>query len=394
MTQSAYRILHVLPWASVGGTELATLRIAQATNGSAFTHTALCLSEADEVRGLFAEAGFEAFDFAAVEPSWRHPRGYWRASWQLAQQIRARRIDLMHCADVLAAHYASLAGRLAGVPVLCHVRNRFERITHRDRTFLYPVNRFVFVSRQTWQLFAYRVPPSRGSVLYDGLDLRPDFGADERAQVRAELGLKPEDKVIGMVARVAPQKDYATLVKAAAQVVAVYPQARFLIVGDHAQTAAHREHYREVSRLLDESGLASQFVFTGFRADVPRLISVMDLFVLSTHCEGLPLVILEAMAQGRPVIATAVDGVPEIVRHNETGLLSEHENAAQLAGQMLALLSDEQRAAMYGAAGRRVVETEFSRERFAANVAQLYRRMLQGSSAPAESAPEWEPVTH
>ncbi|HWQ34199.1 MAG TPA: glycosyltransferase [Blastocatellia bacterium] len=391
MRERRPRILHVLPWPSVGGTELATLRIAQAT-GDRFDHVALCLSEAGEVRDLFAHSGFETFSFTAVEPSLHRPAAYLRASLHLARQLRAHGVELMHCADVLAAHYTALAGRLAQVPVLCHVRNRFAEITRRDRVFLRPVSHFAFVSHHTWQQFDCRVAPGRGSVLYDGIDPPPDFSEEERRKVRAELGLSEQARVIGMVARVAPQKDYATLARAAARVITVYPDARFLIVGDHSQTAAHREHYREVQALLAASGVASQFVFTGFRADVPRLISVMDLFVLSTHCEGLPLVILEAMAQGKPVIATAVDGIPELVRHKENGLLFAHKDEAALAGHLLSLLGDSARATRLGAAGRRVVISEFSREQFAANVTKLYCGLLKRKSQFARYQPDWQPA--
>ena len=122
------RVAHILPWPEVGGTEIATVRIAKLLVCDRFEHVPYILSGENGCRRLFAGEGFETREFTAVEPSWRHPGPWWRASWALAQDMRRRGITLMHCANVLAAHYAAWAGRLAGLPVLSHVRGRFETI--------------------------------------------------------------------------------------------------------------------------------------------------------------------------------------------------------------------------------------------------------------------------
>jgi len=172
----------------------------------------------------------------------------------------------------------------------------------------------------------------------------------------------------------------------AARVAAECPEARFMVVGDYEE--ANREHYEEVRRALEDEGVASRFVFTGFRTDVSRLMSAFDVFVLCTHFEGLPLVILEAMARGRPVIATAVDGIPEIVIEGRTGLLHPHGDAETLAARLLSLLRDEALRARVGKAGREFVKMEWSRERFAANMVGLYEDALgvgRGGAARGEA---------
>src|SRR5207245_859053 len=151
----------------------------------------------------------------------------------------------------------------------------------------------------------------------DGIDILP-HAADQRVAreakqaVLAEFGLPKHTKIVGMVGRVAPQKDYETLAKAAAHIARAHPEVRFLIVGDNSLEQVHREHYRNVRQMLAEQAVDSLFVFAGFREDVFRMICAMDVFVLSTHFEGFPLVILEALAWAKPVVATAVDGIPEI----------------------------------------------------------------------------------
>ncbi len=378
MRQRPYHIAHLLPWPSVGGVECATLRIAQAVGDAEFRSTAFCLDQAPLVRNFFESAGFETRTYEPVPPSYRHPTNHLRESLRLAREFRRHKVDLVHCADMLASFYAATAGRLARIPVLCHIRVREDAISRRDQSFLRLVHKFAFVSQDTWKHFAYSVSPHRGSVIYDGIDIEGETDrAESRRSVCAEFGLPTDAKIIGMCARVAPQKDYKTLVEAARRVVAAHKNARFLIVGDFSSTPQYRAHYEKVREMLVAHGVAPFFVFTDFRRDVRRLLSAMDIFVLSTHREGLPLVILEAMAQGLPVIATNVDGIPEIVTHEQTGLLHAHENAEELAGHLLALLADEERAHTLGRAARTHVETHFSRRQFAMSMSDLYRDMLR-----------------
>ncbi len=376
MRKSHYNIAHMLPWKTVGGTELATLRIAQGVEGEEFRNTMFHFPEADVIGKMFAGEGFETAVYDAVEPSYRHPKNFLRASYSLSREFRRRDISLVHCADLAAAYYVALAGRMARVPVLCHIRNRFTELASRDKSFLYAVNRFAFVSQDTWKNFGYKVSAQRGVVVYDGIETSAASAAEARETVKRKYDIPDNVKVVGMVARVAPQKDYATLIRAASRIIAADKNVRFLIVGDYSGAATLREHYEEVKLILAASDVAPYFVFTDFQSDVVQFFNAMDIFVLSTHFEGLPLVILEAMAQGKPVIATAVDGIPEIVKHEKTGLLHRHEDEAQLAEQILALLRDEEYATRLGEAGRQAVKTDWSSERFARDMKNLYRQML------------------
>ncbi|HMZ21228.1 MAG TPA: glycosyltransferase, partial [Blastocatellia bacterium] len=348
MTQ---HIAHILPFPSVGGVEIAALRLMEGLEGGGFHNTAFCLRDAGGVSRLFAEAGFETSEYDDVEPSYRHPRAYWQNALQLAREFRRREVSLVHCQDVLAAHCLGLAGRLAGVPVVCHVRSQRPDISRRDAGFLLTVNRFIFVSQNAWDCFGIKVRPSRGGVIYDGFDFVEMDTARARREVRDEFGFAPETKLIGMVARIARQKDYETLVRAAAQVVAALPSTRFLIVGDYEGQPDYQKHYREVQTMIAAAGLTAHFVFTGHRQDVVRLLAAMDVSVLCTHTEGFALAVLEAMAQGVPVVATAVGGLPEFVIENETGLLHEHRNDEELAAKILMLLGNRELAARLGAAG-------------------------------------------
>ncbi len=383
VTRSA-RIAHILPYPSVGGTEHATLRIAKAVDPQRFDSIAFCLRDAEPVRAMLSKCDVPCATYEPPVPSYRHARAYLRSSIQLARQLLRHQVDIVHCADLLAAHEVALAGRLAGLPVLCHIRNRFEDISRRDRSFLWPVQKFVFVSRDTWRHFAYTVSPDRGTVIYDGIDVPAvEDDGNDRVSVRREFGIPEQAPLIGMMARVAPQKDFGTLARAAARILTAEPNARFLVAGDYA-SQKNFEHYQRVQAEVQACGVARAFIFTGYRQDVPRLLNALDVFVLSTHCEGLPLVILEAMARGKPVVATAIDGIPEIVHDAESGLLFPHEDHETLAAHIAGLLKDRAWGRRLGEAGRRLVRSAFSSSQFAQGMNAVYDSML---AMPRPSSP-------
>jgi glycosyltransferase involved in cell wall biosynthesis len=183
----------------------------------------------------------------------------------------------------------------------------------------------------------------------------------------------PTDAVIaGMFARVNPQKDYPTLIRAAALLRESNPALRFLIVGDNERVDTNRRHFSEVEDLARRAGVLDRFVFTGFRVDVQRMMLAADLSVLCTHFEGLPLVLIEAMAAGLPCVATAVDGIPEALADGVTGLLHQHGDAEGLAAAIASLIAVPARSKAMGAAARVEAEKRFSHNRFARDLRALY----------------------
>ena len=291
----------------------------------------------------------------------------------------------MHCSDVLALYYAGFAAKLARKPLVCHVRCRFEQLPRGQRALLRLTDHFVFVARESWKAFAIDVPESRMSVIHDGVESPPPCQPADRASVFAEFSWGPEIRVVGMIARVAPAKDFETLIAAAEKVVRREPLVRFLVVGDNSSTPEYRQHWTMLRRLLVERKLESVFVFTGHRGDVLRLMCAMDLVTLVTHSEGLPLVVLEALSLAKPVLATAVGGIPEVIDSGKTGLLHASGEADCLAQQILDLLRDPQRAAALGSAGASLIRERFQPSVFARNMRDLYARLARRQAMRAAS---------
>ena len=374
-------VAHILPYPTIGGTEQATLRIMRAVEPHGVDGIAVFLYDSDDLRRFFGDANRRVMAWPAPEPSLRRGKSFYAESRALADEFQRLGVALVHCADYPASYLVALAGRLAGVPVLCHVRNRHGALTRRDRLFLLPVTHFAFVSQDTWNHFGSPVGPRRGSVIYDGIDPPPEdtlTALDERKRaVRAEFGLASDTKLIGMLARVTPQKDFETLIRAAAQVVEAHPDVRFMVAGDCSASEVSRNHYAHVQGLLRAAGLTDSFIFTGYRSDALRLLGAFDIVALSTNYEGLPLALLEAMSYAKPVVATAVDGIPELIKDGVDGFLTPHADAPVLAAKFLALLDQPALAARLGTAARQTVLQNFTGKHFAGRMMDLYTRLLK-----------------
>jgi len=220
------------------------------------------------------------------------------------------------------------------------------------------------------------LPDSKTRVIYDAVEVPNTDAETHNNAVRHDLGVPDECVLVGMIARVAPVKDYFTLADAAAQVLALHPETRFLIVGDNSLEELNRNHYAEVVNRLNELGIVDRFIFTGHRTDVTRLIVAIDVCVLCTHREGFPLSILEAMAMGKPVVATAVGGIPEIITPGVTGYLHQHGNSQELADGLLRLIDNPKDARRMGTSARENVLKNFSRQRFADEIAETYLHVM------------------
>jgi glycosyltransferase involved in cell wall biosynthesis len=341
-----------------------------------FVHGALCAHDPSSTSRFFAGQGFDVVPYHVAELSLRGPIPFLRSSIRLARSLRASRAALLHCSDLMAACQTGLAGRLAGLPVVCHIRNPHDELSSRHRLLLRLATHFIFVSQHARAHLDFPVRPARASVIYDGLEVADGGDPADVAAVRRELGIPLGAKVVGMVARLATQKDYPTFIRAARRIVAAHLDVHFLVVGDNSSEAGAVQHYEALRRLIEELGLGRHFTFTGFRSDVPRLLPAIDVVVLATHFEGFGLALLEAMAHGRPVVATAVDAIPEFVIEDETGLLHRHGDDGHLAEQIGSLIADPTKAMRLAEAGRQLVKTRFTMERFATSVRGLYQILL------------------
>ncbi|NUZ05158.1 glycosyltransferase [Schlegelella sp. ID0723] len=371
-----------MPWRAIGGTEWATLRMLRGTDPLGIDNLVFARSDAPLVREFFEREGYavELYDATAFD---RGAVSYARATMALARQFRRAKVRVVHGADLAAGFVAALAARTALLPMVCHVRNPYPWLTPYERVWTAALaQRLVFVSEDARRSFGSaakggrQIAARKGVVIYDGVML-PATAGDTKSEaavaVRREFGWGASDRVIGMVARLAQQKDHLTLLRAAERVVAECPDARFLFIGGCGPEKQELAHGERVKAAIAASPARDHVVYAGFRGDVPRYTAAFDIGALSTHFEGFGLVLLEAMALGKPIVATAVGGVPEVVVDGHTGLLHSAGDADRLAEHIVALLRDPARAATMGAAGRQRVATSFSPAETAREIVGVYR---------------------
>lgn len=290
----------------------------------------------------------------------------------LGALMREVRPDLVHL-HTSRAHAAgwTLSFLFPRVPIVVSRRVDFvpagdplTRLKYTSR-----VARFVAVSDRVADVLAhYGVERSRIRRIYSGVPQRVRLGAAERDALRARLGLPAGALVVGTVGALADHKDPLTLVAAFSLLFAHEPRARLLFVGDGDLREAI---LREAAR----AGIAEAVVVTGFRDDPLDCLSALDIFVATSHLEGLNTSVLDAMSLGLPIVATRAGGMPELIAHEETGLLAEPRDPASVAGAIGRLVRDTACAARLADAAR-ARAASFSDARMIEETIALYDEVL------------------
>jgi glycosyltransferase involved in cell wall biosynthesis len=298
---------------------------------------------------------------------------------RLYQTLRRERPHLLHTWLFHANLLGRLVGRLAGVPLILTSRRNVE-IGGGLREALNALTGglddgvlAVCEAARQAEITRGRRRPQEVTTVYNGVE-SPALSQAELAGVRftarRRLELDPGAFMVGSVGRLHPQKGYPILLEAFARFAAQAPEARLLIVGQGEQAA----HLQDLARRL---GCQAQVTFCGLRHDLEQVYPALDVFVSASLWEGLPNVVLEAMAQRLPVIATRVGGTPEVVQDAVTGLLVEPGQPAPLVAALRRLHAAPHLRLQMGQAGWQRVGEHFSVQAMLDGTASLYRRLLQ-----------------
>ncbi len=299
---------------------------------------------------------------------------------QLAQWLDDNGVDLVH------SHYSRdlwtivpAIRRRGQVPLVLtkHLGTQKPKRDLLHRCIYRRVNHVVAISEVIRRnlLDTHPLRPEQVSVVHHGVDLS-QFTPEtiDRAAVRQELGLAPEHLVLGMIGRLQISKGYLEFLAMARQISAEIPHARFLLVGE-----ASRGELSEAGMILDkirEWQLEKVVCSLGFRRDVPRLLAAMDIFVFPSHAEAFGLVLIEAMAMAKPVVASNCDGVLDIVLDRQTGLMVPPRHVEALSQAVLALARDGERRLKMGLRGREHVLKYFALDRMLSAIESIYHTAL------------------
>lgn len=368
------KVMHVVNSMALGGTESAILKVAAGLTGG-FEHLICCIRGCDPqlIRSSLRPEQVIALNLRASRFSFFVPN--------LLRTIRTCKPDIVHSRN-WGAIEAPLAARLAGVPVVIHSEHGYEidSLSHTPvrqrwmRRLVCSLADAVFtVSHQLREFHASQagIRPDKIRVLQNGVDTQR-FAPDPitRMRIRSELGIAPDDFVIGAVGRLVPIKDYPTLVRAAGRLAASRSDFKLLLVGDGPELV----HLRQVAQSLP--GVAERLLTPGRRDDVPALLSCMDVFVQTSLGEGMSNTVLEAMASNLPLVVTRVGGNPEMVTAG-CGWLFAPGDVEHLSELLRMLADDRSLRATTGQAARRRVEETFSDQAMLGNYRQLYLELAR-----------------
>jgi glycosyltransferase involved in cell wall biosynthesis len=303
------------------------------------------------------------------------------AAWRFSRVIKRLSPDVIHAHDPHGVALASLALSLGSSTAQGHAPrlvasrrvdfhlkgNSFSRWKYRQ------VDTFIAASEAIRQmLVADGVPAERTVTVHEGIDV-DHVAAAPPVDVHEAFWLPHQAPVVGNVAALVPHKGHRYLVDAAHLVVLQVPDARFIVLGE----GELREH---LEKQVHEHHLEKHVMLPGFRTDVLGCIKGFDLFVMSSVTEGLGTSLLDAMACGRPIVATRAGGIPEIVEEGVNGALVAPRDAAALAAAIVRALKDEGWRRRTGEAGLARVRERFTVDRMVAETAAVYRRIVRGAA--------------
>jgi glycosyltransferase involved in cell wall biosynthesis len=371
------RVVYLAHTLAVGGAEEMVLNLVRHLPPR-FEPMVCCINSAGPMGEEIRRTGTRV-SVLGLTPGWRHP-------WHLAglrRYLRDVRPSIAHTFLLTASLYGRLAAMLERVPIVIGTEvNIYEckRPHHviAERLLMNRTDRVIVSARSVREFYVGQIhaDPSKVDVIYNAVDwdvLRSaEATSGTRERVRATFGLGAEVKVVGVIARLTEQKGHRVLFEALAS-----PECgdvRLLVVGDGP---LRDELHAAAARL----GIASRVIFLGARRDLGDLLAALDVFVMPSFWEGLPLSLILAMGAGLPVVATAVAGIPEVVTDGETGWLVPPGNPAALARTLAAVLGDREGARSVGAAARRYVRPRFGVDEYVAAVAALYDRLLTARAA-------------
>ena len=364
-------IVYVIPRPEIGGAEKQLLRLIEHMDSSRFRATVICLDGggslldeyeaiADEVVVLRRRGLFDVITFA-----------------RLLGHIRRIRPTTVHTTLYIANLFGGWAAKLAGVPrIVVSQRglgidpqhSKIKRALHALFNSL--IGQLADVRLANSQAVADKMASygwTRTQVIHNGILDRPKASCEKLSELRKELGITDGQVVLTAVSRIDPKKDLLTMLRAFRLVETQHPQSCLLVAGD-----GFPRYLEDLKNEASRLNIASKVRFLGFRNDIPDLLAITDISLLSSITEGLPNAILESMLQATPVVSTAVGGVPELVDHGVEGYLVAPGDHEGFARRVTELIENPVRRGSMGIFGRTKALSEFGIQNTVEKTTALY----------------------
>jgi glycosyltransferase involved in cell wall biosynthesis len=295
--------------------------------------------------------------------------------FEIRNFVRRQKIDLIHCHGYKSNFYGLLAS-INLMPALTTNHNwltthwKLKMYCFLDSLWIRHFDRIVAVSEEIKrEMVKYNVPDKKITVIDNGIDTERFDKEISTENIRKEFSLNKGTKVIGTIGSLKFEKGYVYLLKAAKEILKIHKEVKFLFVGD----GPLRKELEDETKKLQ---IAENIIFAGHRVDIPEILSMMDIFVLPSVKEGLPMVILEAMASKKPIVATRVGGVPKVINHQESGILIEAKDVGALKHSILDLINNESKMSQLAYKGYEKVKLDFSSDGMGRKYYNLYKELI------------------
>ena len=363
------KVLHLMQGLEVGGLEYMVVSLLKGLNSTRYQRFICCYDTSGELaKSLNGDIGIHLLK--------RRQGIDYTYPFKLAALLKRESIQILHLHNSTALFYGVIAGKIARVPIVVyteHARDVFPNIKVRisDKLLSLFTDKVIVVSDYLKKnLIEYEwFNPSKIMTIYNGVDETKFKIESNTGEIRDRLGLSAASKIIGIVARLDPIKNHKSAIKAIRLIVERFSNAVLLIVGD-GPLRGELEHF------VRQCKLEKHVVFLGTRTDVHQLLSIMDIFILCSTSEGMPVTLLEAMAAGRPIVATDVGGVSEVIEHGKNGLLIEPNSHELLADAILDLLTNKEKAQRMGLSARNKFESNFTLSAMIKKYEDVYASLL------------------
>jgi len=294
-----------------------------------------------------------------------------KAIRSICRIITDERINIVHAHTSHAHTIGAIAAKIKKIPIVVTRRVDFKvtRNILSSLKYNYLANRIIAISSAIENiLIGAGIPQNKISVVYSGIDTEKFDSISDTRYLYEEFNLSKYTPIIGTVAHLADHKGHKYLFSAVPEVLKTFPNALFLIIGEG-------ELERALKKQVKKLDITKNVIFAGFRKDIGELLSIMDLFVLPSHLEGLCTSLMDAMLMKLPVVATTAGGIPEVVVDKETGILVPPKSPKVLADAIIQLLSNKEAAKEMGEKGLKRVKTVFNVSRMIGGTEKVYMQI-------------------
>jgi glycosyltransferase involved in cell wall biosynthesis len=367
-------ILHIYQNSKIGGVQQQLLSLFKAYNRERFNPIFCCLGPKQEMGKEIEGTGIEFISLNKL----RYNRFSPGIVLELHRLMKIKQIHVVRTHRYRSNLYGRLAAFSSGIPVIiASVHDNYRTDKRPKRRIMNHIlskitDKIVAVSEDVKEdIIRYdRIDPSKVQVIPNGIDLERFNPEKNTSNIRKEFSLEEDDIVIGFIGRIVPAKGLEYLLYALPYLKEEFKSIKLLIIGEGSLV----EEFKEKAK---KNNIFDNILFTGVRRDIPEILASIDIFVMPSTAEGLPNSLLEAMAMGKPVVATKVGGIPEVIRNGFNGILIPPRDHRELAMAIKNLIGNSQLAVKMGQAARNFVLNNHSIVEIAQKWQTLYLSILR-----------------